>query len=88
MDNFEERNIILLLEDEIDDILDGVHNEFTQVESNHTSGDNYRLVFSTKDGKYYETCYSEDIMKGIFYAQSFATQVFPVERKATIVVYE
>lgn len=83
----EDRNIILLLEHDIDDILTGKHEEFSQIESEHMYKDSYRLVFSTKDNKYYETSYSDNV-NGIFYAQSFATQVYPKERKATVIVYE
>lgn len=88
MDEEQERKIVLLLEGEVDDILDNIHNEFKQVESSNLHHDTYRLIMVSKKEEYFETIYAEDSIRGIYYTQSYATEVFPVERKATIVVYE
>lgn len=84
----EEKKIILLLEGEVEDILDGKHNEFNQVESNHVGGDGYSLIFKNKQDSYYETMYYENVERGTFNQQSYAEEVFPKERKVTIIIYE
>ncbi len=88
MDNNIQRKTIILLEGETEEILDGEHNEFYQVESTLELGDMYRLIFRNKFDEYFETTYRENIEEGLYYQQSYAEQVFPKERKVTVIVYE
>lgn len=83
-----ERKIITLLSNEIEEILDGDSREFTMVETNFEAGDNYNLIIKNKQDEYFKTSYNENSLDGIYYQQSYAEQVFPKERKVTIVVYE
>lgn len=82
------RKMLLLQEAEIDHILDNNHKFFQMEEVTHSNGDSYKLIFSNENDEYFETYFSEDAQRGIYYTQSYANQVFQKTRKATVIVYE